>query len=153
MEINGFPDYIIYPNGLVWSKKSNKFIKHRLNATGYHRVVLYNPTGKNHFIHKLVAEHYISNPDNKSQADHIDRDVHNNDVSNIRWATPSENCQNRRNPAKSCRNKSGHKNIFFRKNRNCWIYQQQEPYVKKSFKSKTDAICFKFICIMKQKLL
>jgi hypothetical protein len=150
MEVKDYPNYLIYSDGRVWSKKSNKFIKHRLNGTGYHRVGLYNPKRKNLSVHKLVAEHYIPNPDNKPEADHIDRDIDNNDVSNLRWVTHRENCENRGEHKKSSRNTSGHKNIFFRQQRQTWIYQQEEPFVRRSFKSKTDAICFKFICRLKR---
>lgn len=152
MEVKDYPNYLIYSDARVWSKKSNKFIKHRFNGTGYHQVVLYNPKRKCLFVHRLVAGHYILNPDNKPEVDHIDRDIDNNDLSNLRWATRSENRQNQRSPRMSRLNKSGHKNIFFRKNRGSWVYQRNNPYVKRSFKTKTDAICFKFICLLKRSL-
>ena len=46
-------------------------------------------------VHQLVARAFIPNPDNKPMVDHIDRNKHNNHISNLRWATGSENQHNR----------------------------------------------------------
>lgn len=49
--------------------------------------------------------------------DHIDRDVKNNKIENLREAT---NSQNQWNTIKNIRNTSGYKNVLFRKDRNKW---------------------------------
>lgn len=47
-----------------------------------------------YLIHRLVAETFIPNPDEKPTVDHIDRDTTNNSLSNLRWATHSEQREN-----------------------------------------------------------
>ena len=43
MEIQGFPNYLIYPDGRVFSKKRNKYLKARDNGEGYkyRRIFIY----------------------------------------------------------------------------------------------------------------
>lgn len=63
---------------------------------GYLRVVL-KQDGKTltALVHRLVAEAFINNPDNKPCVDHLDRDTYNNTVENLRWTTTLENNENR----------------------------------------------------------
>ena len=50
-----------------------------------------NPFGG--YIHRIVANTFIPNPENKSTVNHIDGDKRNNHISNLEWATYSENFQ------------------------------------------------------------
>ena len=95
MEIQDYPNYLIYEDGRVWSKYKNIFLKTDVNTTGYLRVCLRNGKNKRMFIHRLIAIHYIPNPDNKPCVDHIDHNTQNNNISNLRWVTIRENSSNR----------------------------------------------------------
>ena len=42
------------------------------------------------YIHKLLAEYFVPNPDNLDRAYHIDGDKSNNSLSNIGWTSQSD---------------------------------------------------------------
>lgn len=61
---------------------------------GYKRVSLMkNGKTYNRSKHRLVAQAFIPNPENKPEVNHIDGDKANNNKENLEWATPSENKQ------------------------------------------------------------
>jgi len=152
MEIQDYPNYLIYDDGRVWSKprKDSRgcqvkggFLKHVKTHAGYHRVYLWRDgKGKYVPVSRLVAIHYIPNPENKPEVDHIDRDKDNNHISNLRWATKQENCDNRGMPIT---NTSGHEYISCDKTMNRWRFQYRKRghIVRKSFETFDEAIAFK----------
>ena len=124
--VKDFPNYHVYPDGRVFSCKSNKFLKPHKNQLGYHNVMLMDKSKSERKtrcvgIHRLVGECFIDNPENKPHIDHVDRDKSHNNQDNLRWATISENFLNKghfRN------NTTGYKNISHDKKRNIWIYSK-----------------------------
>lgn len=59
---------------------------------GYMRVTLSKDYKTQRFlVHRLVAEHFIPNPENKPFINHIDNNGLNNNISNLEWCTHSEN--------------------------------------------------------------
>jgi len=96
--INGFDNrYRINRNGEVFSCIYNKLMKPQLNDDGYLVLSLTNNTKKKIkcSIHRLLALQYIPNPEGNEQIDHIDRNKLNNDLSNLRWVSQTENRNNR----------------------------------------------------------
>ena len=84
--------YAITRNGNVWSYKSNKFLKPGLTKDGYNRVILCKEgKRKTNYIHRLVAEAFIPNPDNLPQVNHKDENKQNNCVNNLEWCDAKYN--------------------------------------------------------------
>ena len=72
--------------------KSNRILKPAVKNNGYLFCQLCKNNETSHkMIHRLVAEAFIENPDNKPTVNHIDGDRKNNTVQNLEWATYSEN--------------------------------------------------------------
>lgn len=145
--INGFSKYLIYENGDVYSKSHKKKLKRRITKNGYNRLILYNDEKKpiDMFVHRLVALAYIPNPDNKPCIDHIDENKLNNHKDNLRWATHSENMQNKKQPL--CTNKLGEKNISIKNNNGYIVYNFQKiingKRIEKNFKTLEEAKAYR----------
>ena len=95
--IEDYPDYQISNMGRVKSLKwgKEKILNLSLNYKGYYQVGL-RKDGKRKLykIHRLIAQAFIPNPENKPQIDHINTIKTDNRVENLRWVTNKENCNN-----------------------------------------------------------
>lgn len=88
--------YSAEEDGRIYSHKRNIYLKPALNNKGYYKVNIHKDRIQNFlYVHRLVALTFIPNPDNKKEIDHIDRDSKNNSINNLKWATRSENNENR----------------------------------------------------------
>lgn len=91
-DIACYPDYEVSVYGEVYSKRKQEVLIPQTNIHGYRFVTLYNENGpKMHTVHRLVANAFIPNPENKPQVNHEDGIKSNNRVTNLIWATNGEN--------------------------------------------------------------
>ena len=94
--ISNFPNYLISKDGQCYSTKTNRIRKIEINESGYCRIKLMNGTSKEgdkFYVHQLVAQAYIPNPNNYDQVNHKDFDKHNNNVDNLEWCNLPMNMQ------------------------------------------------------------
>lgn len=96
--INNSTD-IVNEDGIV-IRFNRKPLSYYYNHKGYVQVPLFRLNSKkriNRTIHRIVAETFIPNPENKSQVNHIDCDKTNNKKSNLEWNTQEENMKHAKN--------------------------------------------------------
>lgn len=86
MKYKDIGKYIVYTDGRVYSKISNKFMKHCMTKAGYY--MLGSKLGS---VHRLVAKTFIGDIPLGMEVNHIDGDKTNNDLSNLEIVTKSEN--------------------------------------------------------------
>lgn len=90
--IPGFEKYKIDEDGNIFSTIRNKYLKPDLSGDGYPRYTLSNNSiTKRIFAHRIVADLYVPNPENKSFVNHKDGNKQNNNYNNLEWVTTSEN--------------------------------------------------------------
>lgn len=86
-------NYSINENGEVRNDLTGRIKKQTVNKdSGYFVVDLWKDNkGTKYTVHRLLAETFIPNPENKQTVDHKDGNRQNNSLNNLRWATYSEN--------------------------------------------------------------
>jgi hypothetical protein len=116
--ISDYPNYAVSSYGNVLNIKTGRMLKPGIDGNGYYYVNLYKNKAMTHKKnHRLVIAAFLGNTENKLCTDHIDRDRLNNNISNLRYATYSENNQNR---SKCKNNTSTCTGVSFYKNLNKW---------------------------------
>ena len=83
-----------YPKWIGWYFADERLIKAHDNGKRYLYTDLYNYEGKRkrYYIHRLVAQAFIPNPNNYPVINHKDNDAHNNKLDNLEWCTQEYNC-------------------------------------------------------------
>lgn len=108
--IEGFPNYLIGSDGSVWSKSKNaqarclvkmkgwSRLKQRSDKDGYQKVQLCRAgyVSPPQSVHVLVLKNFIGPRPRGMLACHNDGNPANNNLTNLRWDTPSGNCADKR---------------------------------------------------------
>lgn len=90
-EITEAPGYYITDNGEVFNSIGVKLKPNKL-INGYLRIEMRNKGLKVKVrLHRLVAQYFIPNPENKPQVNHLDGNKDNNNYLNLQWCTNQEN--------------------------------------------------------------
>lgn len=85
-------EYLCNEKGLIYSEKSKNYLKTFNCSKGYLNTYLYIDNVKKTFKnHRIVAECFIENVNNKPQINHIDGNKKNNHYLNLEWVNNSEN--------------------------------------------------------------
>lgn len=86
-------NYSVSENGIVRNDNTNKILSQRIQQGYCHVGLTINGKAKSCRVHRLVAQAFIPNPENKPYVNHIDGIRSNNNVENLEWCTPKENTQ------------------------------------------------------------
>lgn len=85
-----YPNYLVSNLGNIKNKKTGRILKYYVKPNGYKQVQLGHRNSPE-YVHRLVAQTFISNNMNKKQVNHINGNKSDNRVENLEWVTASEN--------------------------------------------------------------
>lgn len=104
--------------------RHGRILNGNINDYGYLRAILCDGKGHRKYIqiHRLVAQAFIPNPDNKPQVNHIDENKINNVVENLEWVTVKENI----NWGTSLQRRAEHQKITQKSKKT--VYQYDKEY-------------------------
>lgn len=141
---------VMYPDGVHKKTIKQSIIKICDNGNGYKCVYLNkNGTRKLKYIHRLVAENFVLNKENKKYVNHKDFNKENNYFENLEWCSQKENVNysicNMKHENKSCihKSKTGYKYIYYRSKEKKYRVSLSMLNIWKNFQNIEDAIVFR----------
>ena len=85
-------NYEISTEGRIFNNKHDRFLESRKNKIGYYTIqISIDGELKSLYVHRLVAQYFIDNPNNKKQVNHKDMDKSNNNIENLEWVSAKQN--------------------------------------------------------------
>lgn len=152
-DIDGFEGlYKISNLGNVYSYISNRLLNPRIDNFGRRGVHFYQNKKECCFrIHRLVAQHFIPNPNNYPEVNHIDGNKMNDRIDNLEWCTGSQNVKHAfklglmtRGKGEDCGKSklTNHQVLKIRE-----LYSKGWTYVDIAKKFKKSRTCIRLICI------
>lgn len=152
VELEGYENlYWISPTGLI---RNHKLIrKYQMINSGYWSINLTKDGYSRRFtVHRLVAKHFVDNPEGKPFVNHKDGNRLNNNANNLEWVTHTENLKHARDigltvynyptKGKKLSSKSKYFNVSWDKSRNLWLAAiriEGKNYGQRRFKTEVEA--------------
>lgn len=138
---------VLFVNNIT-TKPQNKILKPTSNGNGYLIISLHkNGKRKNYYIHRLVAETFLNNPNNYNEINHKDFNKKNNKVDNLEWCCRQYNVNysinNMKKPKVNCKKtNTGEKYIRYRYNHYClgMYIDNRKKYISFNFDTLKEAV-------------
>jgi len=134
--VKDFPNYSIDRLGTITNIKTNRQLKYSTASAGYNQLCLYNKgEGSKLYQHRLIATHFMDNPNKYLVINHKNGDKKDNRIENLEWCTQGHNNQSKnKNTNIGCVYRHKTNNLFY-----ATIVIYGVKYYKSSFKTEEDA--------------
>ena len=143
-KVDEYENYSVSSDGTVRNDKTGRILKKCRNKNGYEEVNLYkNGKGKTFKVHRLIAEAFIPNHENKPCIDHINTIRDDNRVENLRWCTYKENSNNVLSIKNNSELRKGERNHMYGKQHS----EEAKQKISDAKKGKNNPRCRKVILL------